>query len=84
MLLFHYYSSINRLNSATITKKHYSGSFYWVIASTLAWEISILLTAIGQESELVLLITFIIGSLLYGAITRVTLMWILKPKGIKS
>jgi len=63
-----------------LLKKQYAGSVYWVIASTLAWGISILITAIDQDSELALLITFIIGAILYGAITGATLMWILKPK----
>ena len=61
-------------------KKNYAGNVYWVIASTVAWGISILITAIDQDSELALLITFIIGAILYGAITGATLMWILKPK----
>lgn len=63
-----------------LLKKQYAGSVNWVIASTLAWGISILITAIDQDSELALLITFIIGAILYGAITGATLMWILKPK----
>jgi len=63
-----------------LLKKHFAGAAYWVVASTLAWGISILITAIDQESELSLLITFIIGSILYGAITGATLLWILKPK----
>ena len=61
-------------------KKNYAGNVYWVIASTVAWGISILITAIDQDFELTLLITFIIGAILYGAITGATLMWILKPK----
>ena len=67
-----------------LLKKQYAGRVYWVIASTLAWGISILITAIDQDSELALLITFIIGAILYGAITGATLMWILKPKEKKS
>jgi hypothetical protein len=63
-----------------LLKKQYAGSVYWIIASTLAWGISILITAIDQEFELALLITFILGAILYGAITGATLMWILKPK----
>ena len=66
-----------------LLRKHYSGSVYWLIASALAWGISILITAIDQKSELALLITFIIGALLYGAITGATLLWILQPKEIK-
>ena len=66
-----------------LLRKHYSGSVYWVIASTLAWGISILITVIDQESELALLITFIIGAFLYGAITGATLMWIMRPKELK-
>ena len=63
-----------------LLKKQYAGSVYWVVASTLAWGISILITAIDQDFELALLITFILGAILYGAITGATLMWILKPK----
>ncbi len=63
-----------------LLKKHYAGSAYWVMASTAAWGMSIFITAIDQNSELALLITFMIGAILYGAITGATLMWILKPK----
>ena len=67
-----------------LLRRHYSGNAYWVIASSLAWGISVLLTAIHHQSDLAILITFILGSLLYGAITGATLMWILQPKEIKS
>jgi hypothetical protein len=67
-----------------LLKKQYAGSVYWVVASTLAWGISILITAIDQDFGLALLITFILGAILYGAITGATLMWILKPKEKKS
>ena len=67
-----------------LLRRHYSGNAYWVIASSLAWGISVLLTAIHHQSDLAVLITFILGSLLYGAITGGTLMWILQLKEIKS
>ena len=65
-----------------LLRKYLSGTIYWVLASTFAWAISVLITAIGHRYDIMVLITFILGSLLYGAITGVTLMWILKPKGI--
>ena len=52
-------------------------------ASTLAWGISILITAINVTNDIFLLVTFIIGILLYGLITGAALMWVLKPKEIK-
>ena len=67
-----------------LLKKHYFGSVYWVIGSTLAWGMSVLITAISQESDVGILITFILGAILYGAITGYTLMWILKPKEIEA
>ena len=67
-----------------IIRKHFFKSTFWIVASTLAWGVSILLTAIKVTNDTLLLITFIIGLLLYGLITGVTLMWILKPKEIKT
>ena len=57
-----------------LLRKHYSGNVYWVISSTLAWGISVLLTAIFHQSELAILITFVLGAILYGAITGATLI----------
>lgn len=65
-----------------IIRKHFSKGAIWIVASTMAWGISILITAIKVQNDIFLLITFIIGTLLYGLITGATLMWILKPKKI--
>ena len=67
-----------------LLKKYLSGTIYWVIASTFAWAMSVLITAIGHKYDIMVLITFILGSLLYGAITGATLMWIMQPKDIRS
>lgn len=61
-------------------KKSFTKTGYWIIASSVAWATSVLITAIGHQHDTVLLITFILGTILYGAITGVTLMWILQPK----
>lgn len=63
-----------------LLRKHYSRLVFWIVASTLAWGVSILITAINPENDIVLIVTFILGTLLYGAITGATLMWVLKPK----
>jgi len=66
-----------------LLRKHFFRSAFWIIASTLAWGVSILITAFRVTNDILLLITFILGILLYGAISGATLMWILKPKEIK-
>lgn len=67
-----------------LLRKHYNGLGFWIIASTLGWGMSILLTAINPGNDIVLIVTFILGTFLYGSITGATLMWILKPKEIKQ
>jgi len=67
-----------------LLRKHFSRAAYWVLSSAVAWGISVLLTAIDTGSEIGLLLFFILGTLLYGAITGATLMWILVPKEIKN
>ena len=67
-----------------LLRKHFSGSIFWIITSTIAWGVSILITAIDTGSEKGLLLLFILGALLYGAITGATLMWILRPKELNS
>ena len=67
-----------------LLRKHFYRIAYWVGASTVAWGIGVLLMAIDTGSEIGFLLLFILGTLLYGAITGATLMWILQPKEIKS
>ena len=61
-----------------LLKNFFSGTFYWIVASMIAWALSVLVTAIGHQYDIAVLITFVIGSLLYGAITGATLMWVLQ------
>lgn len=67
-----------------LLRKHFSRSAFWIVASTLAWAVSIIITAPAQRSELALLLTFIIGALLYGSITGATLMWVLQKREAES
>ena len=67
-----------------LLRKHFTGIAYWLIASTLAWGISVLITAIGHKYDTAVLITYILGAVLYGAITGATLMWIMKLKEVES
>jgi len=66
----------------TILRKHFSGSLCWIAASTLGWGICVLITYFaGMVLKAGLSIfTFILGALLYGLITGITLMWIMKKK----
>ena len=63
-----------------LIRKQFSRSSFWIVASTLAWGASILITAINVTNDIFLLITFIIGILLYGFITGSVFIWILKPR----
>ena len=63
-----------------LLKKHFANSAFWIIVSTLAWGFSILITAIKVANDMILLVTFILGILLYGAITGATLMYVMKKK----
>jgi len=74
------YGLVIGLIQLPIIRKHFSGGTFWIVASTLAWGTSILITAINVSNDIFLLITFIIGILLYGLITGAAFMWILKPR----
>ena len=72
----------------TILRRHFNKSLYWVIASALGWGICISINILWtvpfiRNSILATFLVFALGALLYGAITGVTLMWIMKPKGIE-
>lgn len=57
----------------TILKKHFPGSIYWVLASTLGWGSCILMTMVSVWS-------FFPGTILYGAITGASIIWMLRKK----
>ena len=66
----------------TILRKYFLRSVFWIFASTIGWGICVLTTFFA---EMVLdyefpIFTFILGALLYGAITGGTIMWILRKK----
>lgn len=63
-----------------LLKKHFTRSTCWILISTLAWGLSILITAIKVKDDVVLLVTFVLGVLLYGAITGAALMYVMKKK----
>ncbi len=56
-----------------ILRRHFSGSVFWVLASTLGWGICVLVTLISIWA-------FLLGALLYGAITGAALMWVLQAR----
>jgi len=57
----------------TILRRYFLKSFFWVLASTLGWGICVLVTQLSVWA-------FFMGALLYGAITGVTLIWVLRKK----
>jgi len=63
-----------------IIRKHFFRGVFWILASTLAWGTSILITAINATNDVFLIIAFIVGILLFGLITGCTLIWLLKPR----
>lgn len=74
------YGLVIGLIQSIVLWKQLAKRLFWIIASTLAWGLSILVTAINVTSDIFLLINFIIGILLYGVITGVVLVKILKPR----
>ena len=56
-----------------ILYRSFSRGVFWVLASTLGWGICFMITMVSVWA-------FILGALLYGAITGGTLMWIMKIK----
>lgn len=63
----------------TILKKYFLRSAYWILASTIGWGISIMITYVFFSiNRDIGIFSFFIGALLYGAITGITLAWILK------
>jgi hypothetical protein len=60
----------------TVLKRYFKKSAYWVFASMLGWGICIVATIFSDWA-------FVLGALLYGAITGATLLWVLQPKEIK-
>ena len=61
-----------------ILKRYFFRSFFWILASSMGWGITVLMTYFAG------LFAFILGALIYGAITGATLMWVMKPKNIGS
>jgi hypothetical protein len=74
------YGLIIGLFQFSIIRRHFFKGAFWILASTLAWGVSIILTAINVTNDIFLLITFVIGILVYGLMTGGVLMWILKPR----
>jgi hypothetical protein len=56
-----------------ILSRAFSRSVFWVLASTLGWGICFVITMISAWA-------FLLGALLYGAITGATVIWILQTK----
>jgi len=56
-----------------ILRRYFSGSIFWILASSLGWGLCIFVTLISVWA-------FFLGALLYGAITGAAFMWILKRK----
>lgn len=69
----------------SLLKKYFHRSGYWIVASGCGWSLFILintlyLVPVIRSSLIVMILVFIAGALLYGALTGATLMWIMKVK----
>lgn len=70
------------LSQWRILRRFFHRSWYWVISSTIGWGVCILTVffaglVLKKNSAL---FAFLLGTLLYGAITGFTLMWVLQRK----
>jgi len=67
-----------------LLRRHYANSGYWILASILPGAIIISLIAIFHGQDLDWIMPAIVGFFMYFIGSGATLMWILKPKEIKS
>jgi hypothetical protein len=68
-----------------ILRKYFNRSWYWIISSTIGWGVSILIVFfVALLNKEISIFAFLLGSLLYGAITGGTLMWLLQKKDEKA
>jgi hypothetical protein len=65
-----------------ILRRFFHKSWYWVISSTLGWGFCIFIIYIAALviKKNSVIFVFLLGTLLYGAITGFTLMWLLQRK----
>lgn len=56
-----------------ILKKYFTKCGYWILVSMLGWGICILVTVIS-------IFAFLLGTLIYGAITGAVIVWVLSPR----
>lgn len=72
-LIFALAGIITGLIQFRLLKPFYHKRFYWIIASTIGWAFLILSTYIS-------LYAFILGAILYGAITGFVIYWLMESK----
>ena len=71
----------------SVLRKHFTGSVYWIFASTIGWGICVItMDYVSILPSLNTLFTDVIafsaGATLYGAITGAALMWIMQKKEV--
>jgi hypothetical protein len=89
-LIFSVAGAITGLFQWFILKKYYIRSGYWILASGIGWGATILIMAnvyiypslkeIPYLFILIEILAFLLGALIYGAITGAALVWIMKKK----
>jgi len=71
--IFAFAGLISGILQFRLFKPFYKKRFYWIVSSTLGWGLLILSTYLG-------LFAFLLGALLYGAVTGLVFYWILESK----
>lgn len=71
--IFAFAGLISGILQFRLFKPFYKKRFYWIVSSTLGWGFLILSTYLG-------LFAFLLGALLYGALTGLVFYWLLEPK----
>ena len=72
-LIFAFAGLISGILQFILLRPYYNRRFYWIVSSTLGWGLLILSTYLG-------LFAFIIGAILYGALTGFVFYWKLEEK----
>jgi hypothetical protein len=88
-LIFAFAGLLIGLLQWSILRKHFRRGIYWIFASSIGWGICIIVndyskifTSVSNSSMSILtvILAFLLGATIYGAVTGATLMWILKKR----
>ena len=84
-LIFAFAGFVTGLFQWFLLRKSFTNSVFWIAASTLGWWLCVFSAyLLGLIDQGISVWGFIPGTLLYGAVTGATLLWIMKPVKVQD